>query len=65
MELAVIVAAEVAVTTFVIEKRKQVFRKWLEGKLTLEELQSLKQKKWFRKIWNPTNEKVSKNKKTN
>ena len=58
-------ASEVTIAAITIQARKRLYKKWLEGKLSLQELESLKEKKWFRQIWQPTKEKVSKSKKTN
>jgi hypothetical protein len=56
------IAVELAVSSSLVavqqKMRYQIFQKWREGSLTIEELKRLKQMRWFRKIWNPTKQKV-------
>jgi hypothetical protein len=53
-------------STLQMKARKAVLQKWLEGSLTIEELNRLKRTPWFcNQIWKPTKRKVSIEKKQN
>jgi len=63
------IAAEVLLTTTIttvqIRAREKILQKWQEGSLSSEELKILKQLVWFRKLWKPTTQIVSVQKKQN
>ncbi len=63
--LLLLLAAEATIITLQKRAREEVLKKWLEGSLTMEELLLLKRKLWFQKIWNPTEERIPREKKTN
>ena len=63
--LATDVLITATVTTVQRKSRESILLQWQEGSLSYEELKLLKHLSWFQKIWNPTKEKVSREKKQN
>lgn len=63
--LATDVLLTTTVTTVQRRTRESIVLRWQEGSLSYEELKVLKQLSWFQNIWNPTKEKVPREKKQN